>query len=265
MRVAILCQEEPVFLGPFLRQVIRLHPERVAAVFIAGRRGAGERRATLRQRLEALRIFWYLLEPPGFCAALFLRLRARLLGRFDPRSVEGEARRRRIPVYRISDPNGAEFHHLLRQLAPEVVLNQSELLLGQEVLAIPALGFLNRHASLLPRFRGRLASFWSHAAEPPCYGVTIHRVDAGIDTGPIVLQREFHDIRPEWSYPKVMRRLCERAPALFWEAADLLRQEGFAPRSQAPAGKAFAFPTLEQVRHYRRTLSRRRSTGSAAR
>jgi len=41
VRLAVLCQEEPVFLGPFLRGVIAAHPERIAAVFLAGRRSAG--------------------------------------------------------------------------------------------------------------------------------------------------------------------------------------------------------------------------------
>ena len=54
----------------------------------------------------------------------------------------------------------------LRALAPDLVLNQSERLLRREVLSIPRLGFINRHASLLPRVRGRLAGFWSHRPVP---------------------------------------------------------------------------------------------------
>jgi len=260
MKLAILCQEEPLFLGPFLRQVIAMHPERILAVFLAGRRSAGEKRGSPRERLEALRTLWLILEPRGFLAALLLRLRARLLGARDPRSVEGMARSKGVPMHRISDPNGPEFRALLRELAPDAVLNQSELLLRSEVLSVPRWGFLNRHASLLPRFRGRMAALWSHGAEPPCYGLTIHRVDEGVDTGSIILQRRFDDVDPAWPYPQVMRHIMKGAAGFFWEAADQLERPGFTPLPNTPEDAPRRFPTLAQARQYRSVLARRRRT-----
>jgi folate-dependent phosphoribosylglycinamide formyltransferase PurN len=265
VKVAILCQEEPVFLGPFLCGVLRLRPQAVCAVFIAGRRSAGEKHATRRERLDALRIFWLLMEPAGFLRSLALRLRARLLGEHDRRSVAGAARRLGIPVYPVRNPNASEFHERLRRLAPDVVLNQSERLLRQEVLAVPRLGFLNRHASLLPLARGRLGGFWSHAAEPPRYGLTFHRVDEGVDTGPIVLQQEFADVDPAWSYPRVMARLMRDAPALFWEAVDRLAQPGFQPQPHVPVDAPHLFPTLAQARTYRQRLRARRARATGMR
>ena len=262
MKLAILCQEEPVFLGPFLAEVIRLRPEQVAAVFLAGRRSAGEKHGSPRERLDALRTFWLIMEPADFLSSLAVRLRARLLGAHDPRSVAGAARRHGIPVYRVGNPNAPEFRAQLRALPPDIVLNQSERLLKREVLSIPRLGFINRHASLLPRVRGRLAGFWSHAQEPPAYGITIHIVDEGIDTGPIVLQREFPDVNPAWSYPRVMRHVMRSAPAMLWEAVDRLGQPGFTPQPQSPVDEPRLFPTLSQARDYRRMLAARRLSGA---
>jgi hypothetical protein len=259
VRLAILCQEEPVFLGPFLRRVMTLHPERIAAVFLAGRRSAGERTATAAERRRSLRILWGIMEPAGFVSALALRLRARLLGRRDPRSVEGLARRLGVPVHRVGDPNSEDFHRLLRETAPDAVLNQSERLLKREVLSIPRLGFVNRHASLLPAFRGRMACWRSHAAQPPRYGLTIHVVDEGVDTGPVVLRQEFADVDPGWSYPRVMRRVCAAAPEVFWRAMELLDGEDFTPAEQPRDAEVFGFPTLEEVREYRRRLKARRA------
>ncbi|HOX05775.1 MAG TPA: formyltransferase family protein [Planctomycetota bacterium] len=258
MKLAILCQEEPVFLGPFLQGVIRLHPERIAAVFLAGRRSAGEPVRTAGQRLESLRALWLIMEPRGFLGSLGLRLRSRLLGARDPRSVEGLARGLGLPVHAVGDPNGPEFHELLRRVAPDAVLNQSERLLRREVLSIPRLGFVNRHASLLPACRGRMAGFRSHAAEPPRYGLTIHAVDEGVDTGPIILQREFADVDPAWPYPRVMRHLLAGAPELFWSAMERLESPGFVPAAQIPVDEPFRFPTLSEARNYRRVLAGRR-------
>jgi hypothetical protein len=260
VRLAILCQEEPVFLGPFLQRVLAMRPASVAAVFLAGRRGAGERRGSLRELLRSLHTLWLILEPAGFLRAAALRLCSRVLGRLDPRSVAGRARKLGIPAYRVGDPNGPEFRELLARLAPDAVLNQSELLLRREVLGVPRLGFVNRHASLLPEFRGRLASFRAHAAEPPRWGLTVHIVDEGIDTGPAVLREEFRDFEPAWSYPRCMAEICARAPEVFWRAMDLLASPGFKPEPQPPGGAPpRGFPSLAEAREYRRTLARRRA------
>ena len=260
MKIALLCQEEPVLLGPFLQSVIRTRPDAVCAVFVAGRRGAGEKSKTFAQKLEAQRIFWNLLEPPGYLLAAFLKLRAALLGRRDPRSVARLARAHGIPVHEVDDPNGAVFGDLLRRTAPDLVLNQSELLLKTEVLSIPRLGFINRHASLLPHSRGRLAGFWSHAAEPPQYGVTIHKVDVGLDTGDILVQERISGVDPRASYLQVMSALMARAPAMLWQAVDRLADADFTPQPQQPSDEpAHRFPTLDQVRHYRQVLRNRRT------
>lgn len=258
MRVAIMCQEEPVFMAPFLQRVIEMRPGQIAALLLAGRRSAGEKRETREQLRRSLKIAWYIWEPWGLVTSLALQKRGKVLGRRDPRSVERVARRHGIPVFEVTDANSAAFHQELRSLDVDVVLNQSELLLKKEVLSIPRIGFINRHASLLPHYRGRLASFWSHAAQEPRYGTTIHYVDEGIDTGPIILQREFHDIPPTWSYPRVLRRLMDEAPAMVWEAIDLIERESFEPGPNNPVDKARRFPGLKSARKYGATLARRR-------
>ena len=259
MKVAILCQEEPVFLGPMIGQIMRMHPDGVAAVFLAGRRSAGEHRRTWVQRLESLWVFWRIFELAGFAAATAVRLRARLLGRWDPYSIAATAGRLGIAVHHVGDPNGQDFCDLLARVQPDVVFNQSERILRKEVLSIPRCGFLNRHGSLLPAYRGRLASFWSHAAQSPRYGLTFHQVDEGLDTGPIVLQRELGDIDPTWPYPKVMRCLCQAAPELFWKAVDQLGgNDQLSPQPETTDTHAHVFPSLADVRRYREMMNLRR-------
>jgi methionyl-tRNA formyltransferase len=58
------------------------------------------------------------------------------------------------------------------------------------LLKIPRLGVLNAHLALLPEIRGMNSPEWSLLYEVPL-GVTIHFMDTGIDTGPILLRREF--------------------------------------------------------------------------
>jgi folate-dependent phosphoribosylglycinamide formyltransferase PurN len=255
-----VCQEEPVFLGPFLQEVIRTRPESIVGVAIAGRRGAGERRRTWAQRVESLWIFWLIFEPVEFLRSLWLRTRARVLGSRDRRSVEGLARRMDIPVVYPDAPTAPAVADAIRALEPDVVLNQSEILLDADVLALPPYGFVNRHASLLPAHRGRLGSFWTHADEEPHHGLTIHLVDEGIDTGAILEQWEAAGVDPAWSFPRVLRSLNARAPALFWSAIDRLeRGEAPTPQPEVPAEPPHRFPTLKEARRYRAALAKRRA------
>jgi folate-dependent phosphoribosylglycinamide formyltransferase PurN len=260
MKVVLLCQEEPVFLGPFLRDVIEVRPDGIAAVIVAGRRGAGEKRSSLRALLESLRIFWLVFEPHAFFDALWRQVRFSVLGAQDPNSVEGLARTRNIPVFSIDGKRAADVLSIVQALHPDVVFNQTEILLTREVLETPRIGFVNRHASLLPAHRGRLGSFWAHAAVPPSYGVTIHLVDEGIDTGAVLAQWVASDVDPRWTFPRILRHLNGYAPTLFWKAMDgLAGGEGGTPQPTHGTSPAKRFPTLSEARRYREVLSARRS------
>ena len=79
----------------------------------------------------------------------------------------------------------------LRSLAPDLCVTAAfGQILSQEVLDIPPLGNLNVHASLLPRHRGAAPIARAIMAGEKRTGVTTMRMDAGIDTGPILLQAE---------------------------------------------------------------------------
>lgn len=260
MKIAILCQEEPVFLAAFIQGVIRQRPDGITAVIVAGARSAGEKSGSMLERLRALRIFWLLFEPRGFLEAAWRRARSGILGIRGPDSIEACARAHGIRVRRVQGRRAYEVKAALEDLDADVVLNQSEILLGADVLGIPRIGFVNRHGSLLPAHRGRLGSFRAHAADPPSYGVTIHMVDEGIDTGDVLVRWEAEDVDPCWPFPRVLRHLNERAPALFWSAMDgLARGQRPTPQRERGGSAPRRFPTLEEARTYRTLLSARRA------
>jgi methionyl-tRNA formyltransferase len=60
-----------------------------------------------------------------------------------------------------------------------------------DALAVPRLGWLNGHPSLLPRHRGPLPIAWAIREGDEEIGITIHRMDAELDTGPILAQRPY--------------------------------------------------------------------------
>ena len=78
---------------------------------------------------------------------------------------------------------------LLRAVRPDLVLCFGfPWLIPPEALAVPRLGVVNLHPSLLPRHRGPIPTSWAIRAGDDTYGVTWHRMDAEFDTGNILAQ-----------------------------------------------------------------------------
>jgi methionyl-tRNA formyltransferase len=113
-------------------------------------------------------------------------------------------RARADAVHEIDDPNSDAGVELLSTLAPDIVVLGSARILAPRVLAIPRMGVLNAHPGLLPEYRGVDVIPWAlHNGDP--LGVSVHYVDAGIDTGDIVAQRRF-DVRPGDTVASLTRR-----------------------------------------------------------
>lgn len=97
----------------------------------------------------------------------------------------------------------------------------------------PPQGFVNTHPSLLPHNRGRNPNFWAIIEQAP-YGVTLHYIDEGIDTGDIIAQQP---LPIDWTDTgaTLYQRSCDAMIALVAESYPALRA-GTAPRTpQDPA------------------------------
>lgn len=98
------------------------------------------------------------------------------------------------------------------------------------LLELPKLGFVNTHPSLLPYNRGKHYNFWALVEQAP-FGVTLHLVDSGVDTGPVVAQQA---IKYDWSdtgetlYKKAQEAIYE----LFCSTYPMLRTGQFKAKPQ---------------------------------
>lgn len=83
---------------------------------------------------------------------------------------------------------GPDFEHAIRRLEPDVsVVVAYGQILKPEILAVPRLGSINIHASMLPELRGAAPIAWAIANGDAVTGVTIMRMEAGLDSGPVIL------------------------------------------------------------------------------
>lgn len=114
-----------------------------------------------------------------------------------------------IPVLQPERARGDEFMAELRALRPEIsVVVAYGQILRPEVLELPAAGSINIHASLLPELRGAAPIPWAVIRGFETSGVTIMRMDAGLDSGPMLLQVP-EPMRPDETGTDLSTRLSE--------------------------------------------------------
>jgi methionyl-tRNA formyltransferase len=87
---------------------------------------------------------------------------------------------------------------LLRSVEPDLVVCMGfPWKIPPDALAVPPLGWVNGHPSLLPRHRGPIPVAWAIRSGDDEIGITFHRMDAELDTGPILAQRPYPLGEPE--------------------------------------------------------------------
>jgi folate-dependent phosphoribosylglycinamide formyltransferase PurN len=106
------------------------------------------------------------------------------------RNLREVGRAHGFPVVACGDQNSPRALAQLKKWSPDLAIFTGGNILRDEVLKIPRLGVVNSHLALLPEIRGMSSPEWSLLCGVPL-GITIHFMDSGLDTGPILLRREF--------------------------------------------------------------------------
>src|SRR5690242_6006108 len=126
---------------------------------------------------------------PVSAAAPVVRGRPVPLAAPPERNARQLAEQRGIPVLRVASLRRPDALAALACFTPDLIcVSCFSLCLPPEVLRLPRLGCVNLHPSPLPDNRGPDPLFWTLQRGDPSTGVTVHVMDAGFDTGPILAQ-----------------------------------------------------------------------------
>jgi methionyl-tRNA formyltransferase len=162
-----------------------------------------------------------------------------------PAPVKTRALALGLPVAQPARLKSPEEQAALRAWSPEIlVVVAYGLILPPEVLAIPARGCLNIHASLLPRWRGAAPIQRAILAGDACTGVSIMQLEAGLDTGPVFAQQS-QPIAAHATAADLQRELAELGAQLL-----------LATLAQIEAGSARALPQPSAGVSYAAKLSK---------
>ncbi len=138
-----------------------------------------------------------------------------------------------------------EFRGQLAEIAPDAVIVVGYgRIIPQWMIDLPLLGNLNLHASLLPKYRGAAPIQWAIARGESVSGVTTMRIDAGLDTGDILLQEEV-PIAPEDTALTLAPRMAAIGAALIVETLRGL-QSGTVHSRPQDHSKATLAPILKK-------------------
>jgi methionyl-tRNA formyltransferase len=150
-----------------------------------------------------------------------------------------------LHVYQPETIKSAPVQEFLERVAPDaVVIIAYGQIVPARLLTIPRLGWINLHASLLPRYRGAAPIHWAIANGESVTGLTTMQIDAGMDTGPILLQREL-EIGPDETAPELSARMSEMGAGLVVDSLWQLDRGEISPRPQDRQAASYA-PILKK-------------------
>jgi hypothetical protein len=230
----------------------------VAAVVLAP-----HRRGSFRSRLRTL----VRRRGPIGAAVFILRRVAERVERTGPAPLERTTAG--VPVLRFNDFHDAECITELERMAPDLGVVDGTYILRESIFDLPRLGSINLHCGKVPEFRGSPPAFWELYHGVDHVGITIHRVAAKLDAGPILAEESFPlDLAPSGDPAAWVDRywrdvLRPNGIRMLAATAAMLAAGTACERSQpAWSGKPNRTPSHGEVKALRRIVMQRRTSSS---
>lgn len=145
--------------------------------------------------------------------------------RFDTPDTHllGLAKQNNLPGLTIENVNSEGSLSILRGFKSDIFVSMSfNQIFKKDILMAPPLGIINCHAGKLPFYRGRNILNWVLINGESEFGITVHHIDAGIDTGDIILQKTF-PISLEDDYGSLLKIAYLECAPLLVEAISQIR------------------------------------------
>lgn len=151
-----------------------------------------------------------------------------------------------VPVYQPAKIKTDEAFEYFKRLAPDaVVIIAYGQIISQRLIEIPRLGWINLHASLLPKYRGAAPINWAIMNGETRTGLTTMLIDAGLDTGPVLMKYETQ-IGPDETAPELTERLARAGAPLIVETLRKLDRKAIEPIPQDHSQASLAPPLKKE-------------------
>ena len=160
--------------------------------------------------------------------------------------VKTQAAAAGIPVYQPLKIRSEEAQEYFARIAPDVVVIIAYgQIIPARMIAIPRMGWINLHGSLLPKYRGAAPIHWAIANGETRTGLTTMSIDAGLDTGPALLTWET-EMGPDETAPELYERMAEAGAPLMVSTLRGLASRSITPVAQDNSQATFAPPLKKE-------------------
>jgi methionyl-tRNA formyltransferase len=151
-----------------------------------------------------------------------------------------------VPVYQPEKIKSESSLDYFKRLAPDVVVIIAYgQIIPAALIAIPRLGWINLHGSLLPKYRGAAPINWAIINGEKVTGLTTMQIDAGLDTGPMLLKYQT-GIGPDETAPDLYAQLAEAGAPLIAETLKKLDQSEITATPQDNSQATLAPPLKKE-------------------
>ncbi|MGH1487436.1 MAG: methionyl-tRNA formyltransferase [Cellvibrionaceae bacterium] len=135
------------------------------------------------------------------------------------------SQRLKVPYLVYENVNSTDFIDTINQYGADVFVSMSfNQILRKDILSVPSEGFINCHAGALPFYRGRNPLNWVLINDEKEYGITVHYIDEGIDTGDIIRQN-LYPIGDKDSYATLLSKAVNNCAEVLYQALKDIHQK----------------------------------------
>jgi len=128
-------------------------------------------------------------------------------------------------ITHVSSVNDEQCLELLQRIAPQIVIVNGTRIISEKILNSINATFINMHAGITPRYRGVHGAYWALANnDRENCGVTVHMVDAGIDTGEVIFQTTITPTKSDNFATYPLLQLAAGIPGMKKAIADILNR-----------------------------------------
>jgi methionyl-tRNA formyltransferase len=258
MKIIFFTQEDPFYVKAFFDEFLRLYApaDEIRAIVLSRPMGKKTILQLARQMYNFYGLFDFLRMGTRYA---FIKL---MQHRNITRSAAGQVNKTYtikqlattygINVIERSDLNDPSFLQVIRQYDADLFISvASPIIFKKELINMPRLGCINIHNAPLPKYRGMLPNFWQLYHDEKESGITVHRINAGIDTGDIIDQR-YIPIQPEETLHSLILKTKRQGAQIMIDVIDDFRHDRVRSIKMSGTGSYFTFPGRKEVLELKR-------------
>lgn len=247
MNIVLVVPDEPFYVANNLDYLIRSSKKKyhIRGCILLSPTPYGKRNSFLDKFLKTLKIF-------GFKFVIYYGFKF-IFNKIFKSSVKNVLKKNEIPIIRLQESlNTKKSLDIISKLKPDVIIS----ILGNEIfktslLNLPTFGCINLHTSMLPKYRGMMPTFWVLLNKERETGVTVFKMDEGIDSGPILAQEKVK-IDSKFSQQDLIIKTKRIGMSLILETLNMIAENSIRfIENDVKKSSYFSYPTRKDVKLFK--------------